>query len=228
MESTVVTSVPENCQMIGGLWIVLPFPFTNLLTQSHLDTRVNWLRFMKTNIILIKFGFLRLYRRISTLNTVQSGTSKFAKNLFLSICFYFFFYTENCACVWFSWINNSDKMSSRKRSGSGSKRPKEKVVFIYEMIFRPDFEDPSNANVEFWQEFFLLQPNIESLEYEITKLSCEQLIALKTNFNLLFCHCIEMLDSGYYFVLIFIFSSLFHAKYSEIYSIQAKIPSYFV
>lgn len=87
-------------------------------------------------------------------------------------------------------------MSSRKRSGSGSKRPKEKVVFIYEMLFRPDFEDPINTNVEFWYEFFLLQPNIESLENEMTKLSYEQLIALKTNINLLFHQCIEMLDSG--------------------------------
>lgn len=38
-------------------------------------------------------------------------------------------------------------MSSRKRSGSGSKRPKEKVVFIYELIFRG--EDPQ---VGFWDE----------------------------------------------------------------------------
>lgn len=87
-------------------------------------------------------------------------------------------------------------MSSRKRSGSGSKRPKEKVVYIYEMIFRTDFKEPTKANPEFWHEFFLLQPNVESLENEITKLSCEQLIALKGNINSLFCRCIEMLDSG--------------------------------
>lgn len=88
------------------------------------------------------------------------------------------------------------EMSSRKRSGSGSKRPKEKVVYIYEMIFRTDFKEPTKANPEFWHEFFLLQPNVESLENEITKLSCEQLIALKGNINSLFCRCIEMLDSG--------------------------------
>lgn len=87
-------------------------------------------------------------------------------------------------------------MSSRKRSGSGSKRPKEKVVYIYEMIFRTDFKEPTKANPEFWHEFFLLQPNVDSLENEITKLSCEQLIALKGNINSLFCRCIEMLDSG--------------------------------
>lgn len=87
-------------------------------------------------------------------------------------------------------------MSSRKRSGSGSKRPKEKVVYIYEMIFRLDFGDPTKTNPEFWYEFFLLQPNVESLENEITKLSCEQVIGLKKNINLLFCQSIELLDSG--------------------------------
>lgn len=81
-------------------------------------------------------------------------------------------------------------MSSRKRSGSGSKRPKEKVVYIYEMLFRSDFEDPVKVNSEFWNEFFLLQPNVECLENEITKLSCEQLIVLKKNINLLFCQSI--------------------------------------
>lgn len=87
-------------------------------------------------------------------------------------------------------------MSSRKRSGSGSKRPKEKVVYIYEMIFKSDFEDPTNTNAEFWHEFFLLQPNVECLENEMIKLSCELLIQLKHNINLLFCRCIEMLESG--------------------------------
>lgn len=87
-------------------------------------------------------------------------------------------------------------MSSRKRSGSGSKRPKEKVVHIYELIFRLDFDDPTKSNPEFWQEFFLLQPNVESLESEVTKLSVEQLLGLKKNINLLFCRSIELLDSG--------------------------------
>lgn len=99
-------------------------------------------------------------------------------------------------CVLVSKTYLPIEMSSRKRSGSGSKRPKEKVVYIYEMIFRTDFKEPTKANPEFWHEFFLLQPNVESLENEITKLSCEQLIALKGNINSLFCRCIEMLDSG--------------------------------
>lgn len=92
---------------------------------------------------------------------------------------------------WIVW-----KMSSRKRSGSGSKRPKEKVVFLYELLFRSDFEDPTKTNPEFWHEFFLLQPNVENLENEIIKLSPEQLIGVKSNINLLFCRSIDLLDSG--------------------------------
>lgn len=92
-------------------------------------------------------------------------------------------------------------MSSRKRSGSGSKRPKEKVVYIYEMLLRADFEDPAKNNAEFWNEFFLLQPNVEVLESELTKLSIEQVIGLKRNINLLFTQSIDLLDSGRWCVL---------------------------
>lgn len=87
--------------------------------------------------------------------------------------------------------------TQRKRSGSGSgsKRPKEKVVYIYELIFRGE-EDPTNNNNEFWNEFFLLQPNVEILETELMKLTGEQLIGLKNNINLLFTKSIELMDSG--------------------------------
>lgn len=85
-------------------------------------------------------------------------------------------------------------MTSRKRSGSGSKRPKEKVVYIYELLFRG--EDPIKNNIEFWNEFFLLQPNIDCLESEIMKLTTEQLATVKYNINLLFTQCIEMLEAG--------------------------------
>lgn len=103
-------------------------------------------------------------------------------------------------------------MSSRKRSGSGSKRPKEKVVYIYEMLLRLDFEDPAKNNAEFWNEFFLLQPNVEVLETELTKLSFEQLIALKRNINLLFTQSIELLDSGWCVVCV---SANFHSNHSR-------------
>ena len=86
-------------------------------------------------------------------------------------------------------------MTSRKRSGSGSsKRPKEKVVYIYELFFHG--EDPTTESTEFWNEFFLLQPNVESLEAEITKLTCEQFMIVNKNLTLLFQSCIEMMETG--------------------------------
>lgn len=94
-------------------------------------------------------------------------------------------------------------MSSRKRSGSGSKRPKEKVVFIYELIFRG--EDPrkqcsrnseNNPSDEFWNEFFLLQPNVEALEQELNKQTSDQLAGVKQNINDLFCRCLDILESA--------------------------------
>lgn len=86
-------------------------------------------------------------------------------------------------------------MTSRKRSGSGSsKRPKEKVVYIYELFFRG--EDPTQESPEFWNELFLLQPNVESLEGEVTKLTSEQFTLVKKNLNMIFQKCIEILDTG--------------------------------
>lgn len=85
-------------------------------------------------------------------------------------------------------------MASRKRSGSGSKRPKEKVVYIYELLFIG--EDPVKSNAEFWNEFFLLPPNVDSLDCEISKITIEQILVVKDNINLLFTQCINMLDSG--------------------------------
>lgn len=87
-------------------------------------------------------------------------------------------------------------MTSRKRSGSGSsKRPKEKVVYIYELFFRG--EDPTTESAEFWNEFFLLQPNVESLEAEITKLTCEQFMIVNKSMILIFQKSIEMLETDH-------------------------------
>lgn len=84
-------------------------------------------------------------------------------------------------------------MTTRKRSGSGSKRQfKEKVVQIYECLLRGD--DVSNQNILFWEEFFLLKPNIITLENEILKMSSEQLQSAKQNINILLNQCIEILD----------------------------------
>ncbi|XP_023022641.2 armadillo-like helical domain-containing protein 3 isoform X1 [Leptinotarsa decemlineata] len=84
-------------------------------------------------------------------------------------------------------------MTTRKRSGSGSKRQfKEKVVQIYECLLKG--EDVSHQNVLFWDEFFLLKPKVITIENEIQKLSTEQLQLAKQNINLLFNQCIEILD----------------------------------
>ncbi|KAK5649909.1 hypothetical protein RI129_000938 [Pyrocoelia pectoralis] len=84
-------------------------------------------------------------------------------------------------------------MTTRKRSGSGSKRQlKEKVVQIYELFFRGD--DLSKNNPSFWDEFFLLKPKVAYLENEIQKLTPDQLGVVRDNFNLLFCQCIDTLN----------------------------------
>lgn len=84
-------------------------------------------------------------------------------------------------------------MSTRKRSGSGSKRPKEKVVYIYELLLHG--EEIGKGNQNFWDEFFLLQPNVEVLEQELQKLDSVKLAAAKANVLLLFNKCVVILDS---------------------------------
>lgn len=84
-------------------------------------------------------------------------------------------------------------MSTRKRSGSGSKRQfREKVVQIYECLFKG--EDISQHNSLFWDEFFLLKPKVAHIESELQKISTEQFNSIKLNINILFNRCIEVLD----------------------------------
>ncbi|KAF5276242.1 hypothetical protein FQR65_LT04047 [Abscondita terminalis] len=84
-------------------------------------------------------------------------------------------------------------MTTRKRSGSGSKRQlKEKIVQIYELFFKGD--DLSKNNPSFWDEFFLLKPKISYFENEIQKLTIDQLTLVKDNLNILFSQCIEALN----------------------------------
>ncbi|GBP81815.1 UPF0668 protein C10orf76 homolog [Eumeta japonica] len=98
-------------------------------------------------------------------------------------------------------------MSTRKRSGSGSKRHlKEKVVQIYESFFRG--EDLTSDNPTFWDEFFLLKPKIPQLEAEIHKLSSEQLFNMKDNINLLITQCIEMLGQEHHIRLVYALQTL--------------------
>lgn len=84
-------------------------------------------------------------------------------------------------------------MTGRKRSGSGSKRQlRGKVVQIYESLFKGETSVINGPT--FWDEFFLLKPNISHLEGEINKITPEQLSNVKININLLFIKCIDVLS----------------------------------
>lgn len=78
------------------------------------------------------------------------------------------------------------------RKGSSNKMAlKEKIVQIYEAFFQG--EDPSSGNPNFWDEFFLLKPNIPYIESEFDKVSGEGLMMLKENLNALFYRAVESL-----------------------------------
>ncbi|XP_074640845.1 armadillo-like helical domain-containing protein 3 [Tubulanus polymorphus] len=82
------------------------------------------------------------------------------------------------------------------RKGSSSKRPlKEKIVQIYEALFKG--EDPSDGNVNFWDELFLLRVNSQYIESEFEKLDGAQLITLKDNINVLFFHCVKIFKTDH-------------------------------
>ena len=83
-------------------------------------------------------------------------------------------------------------MSVRKRSGSGGKRVlKEKIVEVYESLFRGDLIAVGNSN--FWDEFFLLRPKMAALETEVWRLQADQLSAMRENLNTLFHECVAHL-----------------------------------
>ncbi|XP_053684606.1 armadillo-like helical domain-containing protein 3 isoform X2 [Sabethes cyaneus] len=86
-------------------------------------------------------------------------------------------------------------MSVRKRSGSGSKRPKEKIVHIYEQLLRG--EEIGKENPNFWEEFFLLQPNVDFLETELQKMESSKMIPTKTNILELINKCVLVLNSNH-------------------------------
>lgn len=98
-------------------------------------------------------------------------------------------------------------MTGRKRSGSGSKRQfREKIVQIYESLFKGDTTIQNNPS--FWDEFFLLKPNILHLEGEINKISPNQLPNVKDNINLLFVKCIEMLSTEHNIRIVYALQTL--------------------
>lgn len=81
-------------------------------------------------------------------------------------------------------------MSVRKRSGSGGKKAlKEKIVEIYEALFRGD----QIGNCNYWEEFFLLKPKMAVLEAEVGRLQADQLAGMRDNLNSLFHECVAHL-----------------------------------
>ncbi|GFR11429.1 armadillo-like helical domain-containing protein 3 [Trichonephila clavata] len=77
----------------------------------------------------------------------------------------------------------------------GPKRPlKEKIVQIYEAFLQGD--DPSLDNVNFWDEFFLLRPNLSFLESQFEIMTYEEVNALKDTINNLFYRCVRILKDG--------------------------------
>lgn len=108
-------------------------------------------------------------------------------------------------------------MTTRKRSGSGSKRQlKEKVVQIYESIFRG--EDLAKCSTSFWEEFFLLRPKVVHFDVEIQKITPEQFGDVKENINLLFVKCVETLGHEHNLRVVYAMQTLcalVHAVYRK-------------
>ncbi|XP_065220858.1 armadillo-like helical domain-containing protein 3 [Planococcus citri] len=98
-------------------------------------------------------------------------------------------------------------MALRKKSDSGSKRIlKEKVVQIYERFFQG--EDVLQDNPNFWDELFLLKPNIAHLEAEVQKLNGEQILQLKPHINRFFAECIKTLSHEHHIRILYALQTL--------------------
>jgi len=95
----------------------------------------------------------------------------------------------------------------RKRSGSGGKKVlKEKIVEIYESLFRGD--QIAIGNVNFWDEFFLLKPKMAALEGEIGKLQADQLAGMRDNLNILFHECVAHLSHNHQIRVVYALQTL--------------------
>ncbi|XP_032806237.1 armadillo-like helical domain-containing protein 3 [Petromyzon marinus] len=75
-----------------------------------------------------------------------------------------------------------------RKSSSAKKMLKEKVVLMYDEIFKT--EDPAQNNPRFWEELFLMKVNLEYLEGRLEALNGEMLLQLKDNINGLFHHSV--------------------------------------
>ncbi|CAH8568711.1 unnamed protein product [Schistosoma margrebowiei] len=75
----------------------------------------------------------------------------------------------------------------RKKTPKGSL--KEKVLQVYDKLFQG--QDITQGRAEFWDDFFLLKPNLKCLSAHFEKTSSEDLVRLKPQLNRLFIQCLQ-------------------------------------
>nr|CAB3223158.1 UPF0668 protein C10orf76 homolog [Phallusia mammillata] len=82
------------------------------------------------------------------------------------------------------------------RRGSEGKKPlKEKILLLYDTIFKA--EDLALESPNFWDEFFLLKVNAEYLEKKFEALSAKELLNFKDDLNRFFSKCSEYIVSDH-------------------------------
>uniref|UniRef100_A0A665V4M2 Armadillo-like helical domain-containing protein n=1 Tax=Echeneis naucrates TaxID=173247 RepID=A0A665V4M2_ECHNA len=88
-------------------------------------------------------------------------------------------------------MSQVEKKAGLLRRTSSSKKPlKEKVVLMYDEIFK---EDPAKHNSRFWDELFLMKVNLEYLESKLETVDGEEVQRIQDNINSLFHHCVQAL-----------------------------------
>ncbi|KAK4470267.1 hypothetical protein MN116_005839 [Schistosoma mekongi] len=78
-------------------------------------------------------------------------------------------------------------VNERKKTQKSSL--KEKVLQIYDKLFQG--QDIAQGRAEFWDDFFLLKPNLKCLSVHFEKTSLEDLVRLKPQLNRLFTQCLQ-------------------------------------
>lgn len=78
-------------------------------------------------------------------------------------------------------------VGERKKTPKGSL--KEKVLQVYDKLFQG--QDITQGRAEFWDDFFLLKPNLKCLSAHFEKTSSEDLVRLKPQLNRLFIQCLQ-------------------------------------
>ncbi|RYP17616.1 hypothetical protein DL765_004398 [Monosporascus sp. GIB2] len=72
----------------------------------------------------------------------------------------------------------------------------QKIVHLYEALFKDDVDAESEKSEGFWLEFFLLKPDGTSLQKILTDLSPDELISLQPQTRQLFARAVQFLKKG--------------------------------